>query len=281
MRHAGTDFFLRRFRLLTHRLIFLGPPGRTRLQRIDNETAFPRIDPHTVAMKLALLFPLVFAASLHAEDSPALEAALKKLPPGETAVRLFNGKDLSGWDGAPGYWSVEEGAIKAANDTAVPSSTYLFTKENYRNFRLLFEVKQTLSPRHSTMHSAVAALGERITEKDGNTHGFRGPLLMFCHDWGIWDANRRNRIEPADQRGALQIPAEKKGDWNLIEIVVIGDRIRFAANGTPVFDFTDKPGMLRESPIALQLHSNNKPQEYRFSGLVLTANPKEQLVTVE
>jgi hypothetical protein len=217
---------------------------------------------------------------LRAEDSPALASALKSLPSSETAVRLFNGSDLTGWDGAPGFWSVEEGVIKAANGAAVPSSTYLFTKENYRNFRLLFEVKQTLSPRHSTMHSAVAVLGERITEKDGNTNGFRGPLLMFCHDWGIWDANRRNRIEPAGQKGPLQIEAEKKGDWNLIEILVIGDRIRFAANGKEVFDFTDQPGMLREAPIALQLHANNKPQEFRFRGLVLTKNPAEGLITV-
>ena len=104
---------------------------------------------------------------------------------------------------------------------------------------------------------------------------------MFCHDWGIWDANRRNRIEPPDQRGSLQITSEKEGDWNLIEIVVIGDRIRFAANGTQVFDFTDKPGMLLESPVALQLHANPKPQEYRFRGLVLSKNPEDRLLTAK
>jgi hypothetical protein len=231
-------------------------------------------------MRILLLLLFALVSSAYAEDSPALAETLKRLPPGEMAVRLFNGKDLSGWDGAPGYWSVEDGMIKAANDTPVPSSTYLFTKESYRNFRLLLEVKQTMSPRHSTMHSAVAVLGERITEKDGNVHGFRGPLLMFCHDWGIWDANRRNRIEPPNHRGTLHVDAEKEGEWNLIEVVVIGDRIRFAANGTLVFDFTDKPGMLIESPIALQLHGNNQPQEYRFRGLVLTKKPENQLLTV-
>lgn len=232
-------------------------------------------------MKAHLLVALALTVSLRAEDSSTFAAALKNLPSAETPTRLFNGKDLSGWEGAAGFWSVEGEAIKAANDSNVPSSTYLFTKDSYRSFRLLFEVKQTLSPNHSTMHSAVAALGERITERDGNTFGFRGPLLMFCHDWGIWDANRRNRIEPPQQRGALQIGAEKKGDWNLIEILVLGDRIRFAANGTQIFDFTDQPGMLRESPIALQLHSNTKPQEYRFRGLVLTENPEDRLVTTK
>ncbi|MCB1080019.1 MAG: DUF1080 domain-containing protein, partial [Verrucomicrobiae bacterium] len=157
----------------------------------------------------------------------------------------------------------------------------LFSKKAYRNFRLLFEVKQTVSPEHSTMHSAVGILGEKMEDKGGNAFGFRGPLVMFCHDWGIWDANRRNRIEPAGQKGALRIPAEKTGDWNLIEIVAIGDRIRGVANGTLVFDFTDQPGMLKASPLGLQLHANQKPQEYRFRGLVVVEDPDDRLVTLK
>ena len=131
------------------------------------------------------------------------------------------------------------------------------------------------------MHSAVAALGERIEDEGGNAFGFRGPLLMFCHDWGIWDAHRRNRIEPANQKGGLKVASEKKGDWNRIEILVRGNRIRFVNNGELVFDFTDQPEMLQASPIGLQLHKNQKPQEYRFRGLVLTENPEDELVTLE
>jgi hypothetical protein len=84
-------------------------------------------------MKISLLFIVAVVTSAYAEDSSALTQALKKLPPSETAVRLFNGTNLSGWDGAPDYWSVEDGAIKAANEAPVASSTYLFTKENCRN----------------------------------------------------------------------------------------------------------------------------------------------------
>ena len=207
----------------------------------------------------------------------SFETALTKLPESETAVRLFNGKDLSGWTGAEGLWSVEDGMIKGANADPIASSTYLFTEDSYRDFRLLFEVRQTLSPKHSTMHSAVAALGEKINDKGDNQHGFRGPLLMFCHDWGIWDAYRRNRVVPPGPGPKV----EKKGDWNLIEILVIGNRIRFVANGVLVFDHTDKPEMLRESPIGLQIHSNNRPQEYRFRGLVLTKSPEDRLVTLK
>ena len=207
-------------------------------------------------------------------------------PESESPHPLFNGRNLEGWDGWPKYWSVEDGVIVGRNglggeDTAtVPTSTYLFTEKAYRQFRLLLEVRQTISPEHSTMHSAVAALGERFADKGGNEYGFRGPLLMFCHDWGIWDAYRRNRVEPARQKGPLKLDAEKVGDWNRVEILVLGNRLRFAVNGTLVFDFTDEPENLQASPIGLQLHSNKKPQEYRFRGLVISENPEDRMTTL-
>ena len=203
--------------------------------------------------------------------------AVASLVPAEEKIRsLFNGLDLSGWTGDAARWSATSGMIRGANENRVPSSTYLFTAGSYRNFRLLFEVKQTMSSRHSTMHSAVAALGERFTDAGNNAFGFRGPLLMFCHDWGIWEAHGRNRVVPAGAGSE----AERRGEWNQIEILVRGERLRFAANGRLVFDFTDKPELLKTSPIGLQLHSNDQPQEYFFRSLLLSENPGDELVTV-
>lgn len=223
----------------------------------------------------------------------AIQAARRRLgnqfvrllfPPEEAPEALSNGQDLSNWEGDERYWSMEaDGTIRGANQEPVPSSTYLFTKKPYRNFRLIFEVRQTMSPEHSTMHSAVAALGERFEDKGPNPYGFRGPLLMFCHDWGIWDAYRRNRVEPAGQQGQQgplnELPAERKGEWNLVEFLVVDQRIQCAANGIHVFDFTDQPEMLQTSPIELQLLSNQKPQEFRFRHLYLSENPSPELIT--
>lgn len=199
------------------------------------------------------------------------------VPEGEVVMHPFNGTDLTGWTGDEAIWSAVNGMIRGANEKRVPSSTYLFTEKEHRNFRMLFEVKQTMSDKHSTMHSAVAALGERFTDAGDNPFGFRGPLLMFCHDWGIWDAHRRNRVAPVGPG----FEVEKKGQWNLIEILVVGDRIRMAANGHEIFDFTDKPEMLKASPLGLQIHSNDRPQEYHFRSLILTENPVDRLVTVK
>lgn len=202
-------------------------------------------------------------------------------PKSEKPLPLFNGHDLSGWEGQIAkYWSVQNGAIRGANEGEVPASTYLFTKKSYRNFRLLFEVKQTRGEKFSTTHSAVAVLGEKLEDK-GDPFSFKGPLLMFCNDWGIWDANRRNRVYPAGHNGTLQQAAEKIGDWNQIEVLVIGDHIRMVANGQLVIDFKDQPGMLKPAPIGLQLHSNQRPQEYHFRGLILAEKPEDRLLTLK
>ena len=229
----------------------------------------------------ALLFFSLIVASAFAQSPMENWADSVKLPPTEIAVKLFNGKDLTGWEGQiEKYWSVNEGAIRGTNASPVAASTYLFTKDSYRDFRLLLEVKQTRGGKFSTMHSAVAALGEKMEDK-GDPFSFRGPLLMFCNDWGVWDANRRNRVFPAGHGGQWQQTGEKIGEWNRLEILVIGDRIRMALNGARFMDFTDKAEMLKASPIGLQLHSNNQPQEYHFRGLLLTQKPEDRLITID
>jgi hypothetical protein len=103
---------------------------------------------------------------------------------------------------------------------------------------------------------------------------------MFCADWGIWDAHGRNRVFPPDQQGPMQHLAERIGDWNRVEILVVGERIRMAANGILIMDFRDKPGVLKASPIGLQLHYNTEPQEWHFRGLILSEQPEDKMLTL-
>src|SRR5688500_11788271 len=69
-----------------------------------------------------------------------------KFPESEKPVKLINGKELEGWEGNTGeggtqkYFSVKDGEIVAHNEkeNAPKVSNYLLTKNNYRNFRLVF-----------------------------------------------------------------------------------------------------------------------------------------------
>lgn len=192
------------------------------------------------------------------------------------AVRLFNGRDFDGWEGhVDPYWSIEGAEIVGKNtvENAPKVSTYLLTKKPYRNFRLLFEGKLVTSE----MHSGIAIWGRKF-EKDGEASSYQGHLVMFPSGWGLYDLYRRNGLT-GDQQGRAK-KAGKQHDWNQMEILAIGSRIRFAVNGQEVLDWTDpKPELCAEGPIGLQLHSNNVAQEVRFRGLVLVENPQDVLVT--
>src|SRR5450631_2927192 len=49
-------------------------------------------------------------ASTRADDKPAASAELGK-PDAHGFISLFNGKDLTGWEGLEGFWSVKDGVI--------------------------------------------------------------------------------------------------------------------------------------------------------------------------
>jgi hypothetical protein len=230
----------------------------------------------------AALFAMLSTSVALAEDKPADDwAASVKFPDGEKPIKLFNGKDFEGWEGntgaggTPQYFTVKDGVIVARNekDNAPKVSNYLLTKQPYRNFRLLLEGKLV----ESGMHSGVAIWGKKHTV-NAETNSYQGHLVMFPTHWGFWDLYRRNSIYKDDGRAAK---ADNKG-WNKMEILAIGHRIRLAVNGQEVADWEDdKPELCGEGPIALQLHSNSVPQEVHFRGLVLSENPKDELITVE
>lgn len=201
---------------------------------------------------------------------------MSKLPPSEKAVRLFNGKDLSGWKGHTNlYFSVEGGVIvgKNSKENAPKTSTYLLTQESYRNFRLIFESRLVTSE----MHSGIALWGKAI-EKDLGPFTYQGHLVMYPSGYGYYDLFRRNSVYQ-DALGVAR-RAGKQHDWNRMEIVAIGHRIRHVVNGQLVADWSDpQPELCERGPIGLQLHSNTVPQEVQWRGLILTENPEDRLVT--
>jgi hypothetical protein len=198
---------------------------------------------------------------------------------------IFDGKTLEGWEGYSDLWSVKDGVIVAKNTQPLKYSTYLLTKGKYTDFRLTFAAKLV----ESEMHSGVAFWGEVWPKADGKAadpktdrteHTYKGHLVMFPSGYGMYDLFGRNGL------GVDGGPAKKVGkqhDWNDIEILAQGNRVRVAVNGTAVVDWRDpQPDRIKAGPIGLQLHSNNVPQEIHFKGLVLETFPREdKLVTVK
>jgi hypothetical protein len=227
---------------------------------------------------LALLPALgVVPASIPAagQAPPKKEAPVVPPEKGKSeTIKLFNGKDLEGWEGHKDLWSVRDETIVGKNTEPVKVSTYLLTKRTFHDFRLTARVKLV----QSEMHSGIAFWGRKAPEhKDPYTYA--GHLVMFPTGWGMYDLFGRQGL-PVDGRPARKVG--KQHDWNDLEILAQGNRVRVAVNGTQVVDWRDpEPGRIKTGPIGLQLHSNKVPQEVHFKGLILTTFPEDRLTTVK
>ncbi len=225
----------------------------------------------TASVCLALSLSVAGAADKDKKETPVV-------PPrkGESkTIKLFNGKDLDGWEGHEDLWSVKDGVIVAKNTKAIPVSTYLLTKDKYSDFRLTATVKLLAQ---SETHSGIAFWG-RVAPEQKDKYTYAGHLVMFPTGWGMFDLYGRGGL-PVDGGPAKKVG--KQHDWNDLEILAQGNRVRVAVNGKLVVDWRDpEPKRIKEGPIGLQLHSNKDPQEIHFKDLTLTTFPEEKMATVK
>src|SRR5262249_8499342 len=148
---------------------------------------------------------LTYASSTRAANKDAPKIVPPKTGTSET-IRLFNGKDLTGWEGHEELWSVKDGVIIAKNKDEVKVSTYLLTKRNFSDFRLTATVKLV----ESEMHSGIAFWGRNAPEK-GDKYTYAGHLVMFPSGWGMWDLFGRGGLKVD---GAPAKKVGKQHDWN-------------------------------------------------------------------
>lgn len=185
----------------------------------------------------------------------------------ETVGLFFNLKDLTGWDGTEGLWSVDNGEIIGKSTSGLKHNEFLKSQMLVGDFRLVCEVKLTPNKENSGIQFRTEPLpsGEVKGYQADAGAGWWGKLYEEEGRGLLWD-------KPGDQ-------VIKPGDWNLYEIVAVGHKIKTAINGQPCVDLDDPKGAL-QGIIAFQLHSGG-PMEVRFRNLQLEANPQLELTTLK
>jgi serine/threonine protein kinase len=151
-------------------------------------------------------------------------------------VRLFNGKDLKGWQvesGDPEQWKVEDGIIVGSHQGTQPWSA-LLSALDYANFVLRFEYRPIEANSFSWVvyHSAVGGDRERVNDQDFPLHPNLG--LGRKNQWGIEPTGRLwwrfARSLPANKRVELKDPNE----WNEVEVQIRNPEVRMFINGEEV-----------------------------------------------
>lgn len=227
---------------------------------------------------LAVIVILACSWSAKGEEPSA------KAPAERTGMQtLFNGKDLTGWDGDPRLWSVRDGVIhgETTPENATKGNTFLICKTvRTKDFELRLSFRC-----NATNNSGIQYRSKHITEGNvpnawvvrGYQHEIRNENKLpnvagFIYDEG----GKRNRIclvgETAkwDQDGKHLINSSlidaagfeklfKLDDWNDVVIIASGHRILHYLNGTLILDCTDDDpaNSFTEGIMALQLHAGN------------------------
>jgi hypothetical protein len=235
----------------------LGSPVILSAARQEKETTMPRL--LAICALLVLLTPSAFA-----EDVPAKMEL--PTPGADGKIALFNGKDLTGWYGEPGLFSVDNGEIVGKTEKGLKRNEFLKSRFEGGDFRLTLKIK--LVP-----HGANSGVQFRSQPHKGNE--MKGYQADAGAGW--W-----GKLYEEEARGILVKEGGEqflnKEDWNTYEIVAVGHKIMIALNGHKTVDLDDEKGATR-GIFALQVHAGG-PTEVRFKDLVLEPNPKAELVTV-
>jgi Domain of Unknown Function (DUF1080) len=221
-----------------------------------------------------------------------LAAFAQEVPPEAPDMKvLFNGKDLTGWDGSPDLWSVRDGVIhgETTDEKKAEGNTFLIWKDGK-----LADFELRLSFRcNAANNSGIQYRSRHITDGVKNKWVVRGyqhelrnevdfpNVSGFIYDEG----GKRGRICLIGEKGSWETDGKKTAsanlidqegwkklfkldDWNDVVIIGKGKNIQHYMNGKLVLDFTDNhPELaLKEGVIALQLHAG-KPMWAEFKNI--------------
>jgi hypothetical protein len=222
---------------------------------------------------VSIVAVLAVAAVANCGTSADTKPALPK-PDAEGFSTIFNGKDLTGWEGLPEYWSVVDGVIVGKETKDKSEQTFLvFTGAKVGNFELHVKYKfatpdgnsgiqfrsKLLDPRtykvggYQADFDAKAGYDGSIYDEAGVAGG-RG-TMSNRGEKTVWDAETKRTSEKLGGGNAELKKAIKIGDWNDVVLVAKGNYITYTINGQLMTDLTDdSPKALKEGVLAFQLH---------------------------
>ena len=223
---------------------------------------------------------------------------------------LFNGKDLTGWDGATDFWSVRDGAItgQTTAEKVLKANTFLVWKDGTpANFELRLKFKLTAQNPENRANSGVQYRSKVMDAATYVVGGYQADIdSPFRYTGMLYEEKGRGilmttgekirigattMVDDAKKKGGKRpktdvekLPggtpnadiaaAYKLGEWNEMVIIARGNHLQHFVNGKITADVTDTDASLGAASgvIALQLHQG-PPMTVQFKELQLKTLP--------
>jgi hypothetical protein len=198
------------------------------------------------------------------------------------AKELFNGKDLTGWDGDPRLWRVENGVIIGETDKAdrkVGKNTFLIWKGGEPgDFTLCYKARVTGN------NSGVQYRSRRIGDEGWRIGGYQMDLhpkqeylgMLYEEQGRGIQCLRGQKVELPAAGGKPKVTAKLDieqvdlAEWNTYRLVARGNVVQHYVNGTLAAEITDLNPDKRslKGLLALQLHAG-PPMKVQFKDIEL------------
>jgi hypothetical protein len=224
------------------------------------------------------LVPLLFALLLGAQSAGAgaVDSDLRQ---------IFNGRDLTGWEGDPRFWSVIDGCIRGETRFgALPKdNTFLIYRgAPVRDFEL--RLKFRLQNGNSGVQYRARDLGKHVVSgyqaEIENKQGKAGFLYEEKGRGWLARVGEKAEAAPTGKPHATGTLATQKAliaqgyyrmrDWNEYRIVARGNRLQHFLNGFQTVEFIDNDPARRalEGLLALQIHAG-PPMIVEFKDILI------------
>jgi hypothetical protein len=208
-------------------------------------------------------------------------------------VSIFNGKDLTGWDGDPRLWSVKDGVIRGQTTIENPArgNTFLIWRDGrLKDFELKIKFRiqsgnSGIQYRSKEIDKWVVSGYQAEVENNPGKVGFlyheagRG-WLVNVGDLMVIDSKGEKEVvgNVSDVNELIKAGYYKDKDWNEYHIIAQGNHLKHYLNGyqtmelidndrvTNPDDPKDRNGAAREGILALQIHTG-PPMSVEFKDI--------------
>jgi hypothetical protein len=205
---------------------------------------------------------------------------------------LFNGTDLTGWDGNPKLWSVKDGAIRGQTTAEHPTKANTFliwTNGTTADFELRASYKVTPNNDKGFANSGIQYRSKILNATNWVVGGYQGDFEAGATYSGIlyeekmtrgimaargqkvvWDKDCKKQVVGSVGDTQEIQAAIKKEDWNEYVIIAKGNHLQHFINGKLTVDVTDEceAKAAKSGVLALQLHAG-PPMTVEFKNLRL------------
>ena len=190
-------------------------------------------------------------------------------------VSIFNGSNLTGWDGDPRFWSVKDGAIRGQTTKENPTrgNTFCIWRDgNLKNFVL--KIKFRIRNGNSGIQYRSQDLGDwQVSGYQAEVENNQGKVGFLYHEHGrgwmvnvgdimVVERDKKDKVQKnvvgkiADVNELIKAGYYKNKDWNEYTITCRGNHIIHMLNGFQTIEMIDNDPKDRamEGILALQIH---------------------------